>query len=82
MALSSQRYSRVLMASLMSILHTLILRGTCGTNKKHSGLIWRSILKRSKMCHVSHVHVKRIENWMNQLPRNELSYKTLFLLGG
>ncbi|MGX7404949.1 IS30 family transposase, partial [Enterococcus camelliae] len=47
-----------------------------GTNERHNGLIRRFIPKGSTMRHVSRVHIKRIENWMNQLPRKVLGYKT------
>ena len=46
-----------------------------GTNERHNGLIRRFIPKGSTIRHVSRVHMKRIENWMNQLPRKVLGYK-------
>lgn len=47
-----------------------------GTNERHNGLLRCFIPKGSTMRHVSRVHMKRIENWMNQLPRKVLGYKT------
>ena len=47
-----------------------------GTNERHNGLIRRFIPKGSTMRHVSREHIKRIENWMNKLPRKILGYQT------
>jgi len=47
-----------------------------GTNERHNGLIRRFIPKGSTIRNVSRVHIKRVEQWMNQLPRKVLSYQT------
>lgn len=70
-----RRCLRVLMASLTSILRTPNSSWERGTNERHNGLIRRFIPKGSTMRLVSREHIKRIENWMNQLPRKILGYK-------
>lgn len=47
-----------------------------GTNERHNGMIRRFIPKGTEMRTVSRSHIKRVENWMNQLPRKILGYKT------
>ena len=47
-----------------------------GTNERHNGLIRRFLPKGCPMRDVSRLQIKRIENWMNQLPRKILGYQT------
>lgn len=47
-----------------------------GTNERHNGMIHRFIPKGTEMRTVSRLHIKRVENWMNQLPRKILGYQT------
>lgn len=47
-----------------------------GTNERHNGMIRRFIPKGTEMRNVSCLHIKRVENWMNQLPRKILGYQT------
>lgn len=47
-----------------------------GTNERHHGMIRRFISKGTEMRTVSRLHIKRVENWMSQLPRKILGYQT------
>lgn len=47
-----------------------------GTNERHNGLIRRFIPKGKPIKDVSTDTLKRIQNWMNTLPRKLLNYKT------
>ena len=47
-----------------------------GTNENHNGLIRRFIPKGSRMLDVSLSTVRRVQDWMNTLPRKILGYAT------
>ncbi|WP_054116794.1 hypothetical protein [Enterococcus sp. RIT-PI-f] len=47
-----------------------------GTNERHNGMIRRFISKGTEMRMVYRLHIKCVENWMNQLPKKILDYPT------
>jgi len=47
-----------------------------GTNERHNGLLRRFIPKGKALSALSSGTIERIQNWMNQLPRKILGYKT------
>lgn len=46
------------------------------TNENHNGMTRRFIPKRTRMENVSLATVKRVQDWMNTLPRKILGYAT------
>ena len=47
-----------------------------GTNERHNGLLRRFISKTRNIRDVSAVHVRKAQDWCNQLPRKILNYRT------
>lgn len=47
-----------------------------GTNENHNGMIRRFIPKRTRMENISLTTVRRVQDWMNTLPRKILGYAT------
>lgn len=47
-----------------------------GTNEHHNGKIRRFILKRTRMSEVPLSTIRRVQDWMNHLPRKILGYVT------
>lgn len=47
-----------------------------GTNENHNGMIRRFIPKRTRMESVSLATIRRVQDWMNTLPRKILEYAT------
>ena len=47
-----------------------------GTNENHNGMIRRFIPKRTRMESVSLATIRRVQDWMNTLPRKILGYAT------
>ncbi|NLM66236.1 MAG: IS30 family transposase [Enterococcus sp.] len=47
-----------------------------GTNERQNGMIRRFIPKGTELRHISELTVKRVQQWMNRLPRKILGYAT------
>lgn len=47
-----------------------------GTNENHNGMIRRFIPKRTRMADIPLATVRRVQDWMNNLPRKILGYAT------
>ncbi|MDO6299408.1 IS30 family transposase [Enterococcus gallinarum] len=47
-----------------------------GTNENHNGIIRRFIPKGTRLAEISHSHIRRVQDWMNNYPRRILGYAT------